>query len=157
MKALCFLHSILITKNNKFNANKHNKIIFYKFVINQSQVNIKLRQIREGKNISQQKIASELNISQSQYCRKEANIVGFTEKEWNTIAEFLQTDLERIKDSDSKTLFQYNSTDKLENIVSLSEKLFQELKEHNNTLKEIIAFQKEEISELKDRLKMISL
>lgn len=120
-------------------------------------MNIKLRQIREGKNISQQKIASELNISQSQYCRKEANIVGFTEKEWNTIAEFLQTDLERIKDSDSKTLFQYNSTDKLENIVSLSEKLFQELKEHNNTLKEIIAFQKEEISELKDRLKMISL
>ncbi|MFC7345857.1 helix-turn-helix domain-containing protein [Chryseobacterium zhengzhouense] len=130
----------------------HNNIIFYKLALNQSQVNIKLRKIREKNNISQQKMASKLNISQSQYYRKEANIIGFTDKEWQTIATFMQIDLDELKEKHSKTLNKYSSTSTFKTFVNISEKLIQELEEHNKTLKEIIIIQKEQIITLSNKL-----
>jgi len=41
-------------------------------------MNVRLRKLREEKQISQEKMASLLNISQPQYFRKESNQIGFT-------------------------------------------------------------------------------
>ena len=70
------------------------------FVQNLIKMNIKLRKLGEEKHISQEKMASLLDISQSQYYRKEANQVGFTTEEWEKMANFLNTDVEHIRNDD---------------------------------------------------------
>lgn len=108
-------------------------------------MNVKLRKLREEKQISQEKMASLLDISQSQYCRKEANRVGFTEEEWSRMADLLDTEVENIRDEDAKVILQYNqgTITGIAHVVNVSEQLVSELKEHNTSLKEIIEMQKE--------------
>lgn len=102
-------------------------------------------------------MASKLNISQSQYCRKEANTIGFTDEEWESISALFKMNVDELKETNSKILQKYSSVNSFENYAAVSEKLFLELKEHNNTLKEIITLQKKEIYELRTKLKSISL
>lgn len=97
-------------------------------------------------------MAAFLEISQSQYCRKEANLDGFTEEEWCKMAELLGTVVDNIRNEDAKVVFQYNNGTNFGYIVNVSEQLVSELKEHNNSLKEIIAMQKQEITLLKKKL-----
>lgn len=115
-------------------------------------MNVKLRKLREVKNISQEKIANVLNISQSQYCRKEANSIGFTEEEWETIANYLDTEIENIKSEDAK-IVQNNigTATNFAYIINVSDQLVAELKEHIKSLKEIIEMQKAEIQSLKGK------
>lgn len=114
-------------------------------------MNVKLRKLREEKHISQDTLASILDISQPQYCRKEANLVGFTEDEWNKIAVFLDTSVEKIKNDDAKVVQNNNGTaTNFAYIINVSDQLVAELKEHNQSLKEIIEMQKQEIARLKN-------
>ena len=113
-------------------------------------MNIKLQKLRESKNISQDAMASMLNISQPQYYRKECNRSKFTHEEWQKIAIFLDTAIENIKDNNE--CFLENKNVNLFPNDQISELLIIELKEHIITLKDIIKTQKEEISVLKIKL-----
>ena len=115
-------------------------------------MNVKLRKLREEKHISQEKMASLLDISQSQYYRKEANQAGFTTEEWEKMANFLNTDVEHIRSEDAKVI-QNNigTTTNFAYVINVSDQLVAELKEHISTLKEIINSQKEEIAHLKKK------
>ena len=118
---------------------------FYTFATTQINMNIKLRKLRESRNVSQDAMASLLNISQPQYYRKECNLSKFTKEEWQKIADFLDTEMTNILDDNLETNLNLYQRD------SISELLIVELKEHIITLKEIIKTQKEEISILRWR------
>jgi len=106
-------------------------------------MNIKLRKLREKNNISQDSMASLLNISQPQYYRKECNSSKFSQTEWQKIADFFNTEIQNIADDNAETTLNFPQKD------NISELLIIELKKHIITLKEIIKTQKEEISFLK--------
>lgn len=117
-------------------------------------MDVKLRKLREKNNISQEKMADVLNISQPQYCRKESNMIGFTEQEWNLLSEYLKIPLEDIKTEEAKVVQNNNgTTTNFAYIINVSDQLVHEVKEHNNTLKEIVNNQKIEIEYLKSIIK----
>ncbi len=51
---------------------------------------------RIEKNLSQEKIADLLGISQSQYNRRENGVTKISKKEWDKMAKILETSLEEI-------------------------------------------------------------
>jgi transcriptional regulator with XRE-family HTH domain len=63
----------------------------YSFMIKQ-----KLASKRLERNLSQEKIADLLGISQSQYNRRENGVTKISKKEWDKIAKILDTPLENI-------------------------------------------------------------
>ena len=61
----------------------------------------KLIKARKDKKFSQQDIAEHLNISQTQYLRKEKGEIGITEQEWERIAKLLNVEVEEIKEQEA--------------------------------------------------------
>lgn len=114
---------------------------------------IKLRQIRESKGISQEQMAEHLKISQPQYYRKEQGTSKIQEFEWDIIANVLKIDKSEIR---NENLSFSNSKEDINipysQLLLLSEQLTLELKEHVKTLKQKIIFVKEQYeSRLKDK------
>jgi len=68
----------------------------------------KLIKIRKGKKFSQQDIAKHLNISQTQYLRKEKGEIEIKDDEWERIAKLLDVEIDEIKQSDSDNLLNQN-------------------------------------------------
>ena len=58
-----------------------------------------LIRVRKQKKFSQQDVAEHLNISQTQYQRKEKGEAGITDSEWERIAKLLEVDVEEIKEN----------------------------------------------------------
>ena len=58
-----------------------------------------LIRVRKQKKFSQQDVAEHLNISQTQYQRKEKGEAGITDSEWERIAKLLDVDIEEIKEN----------------------------------------------------------
>ncbi|MET3019702.1 helix-turn-helix domain-containing protein [Flavobacterium hydatis] len=119
---------------------------------------IKLRQIREGKGFSQEQMAEYLNISQPQYYRKERGTSQIKESEWEIIAKVLDVEKDELKNENS--LFNNKPDEALKNqfvqVLHFSEQLIFELKEHVSTLKEKIIFVRENYeSRLKDKEDLI--
>lgn len=56
----------------------------------------KLINRRNEKNITQEDMAFRLGMSQSQYSRREAGVTKISKKEWNKIAQVLETSLKEI-------------------------------------------------------------
>lgn len=121
-------------------------------------MNKKLRNLRDDKRISQQIMAKILNISQTQYFRKESNQFAFSSEEWKIMASFLETEVENIKDENAKEIPPYNNDTviRYDTVISYainqSEKMVAEFQEENQLLKEIIETQKEEIQILKSKI-----
>lgn len=61
----------------------------------------KLIKIRKEKKFSQQDIAKHLNISQTQYLRKEKGEIAIKDDEWERIAKLLDVDIDEIKQPSS--------------------------------------------------------
>jgi transcriptional regulator with XRE-family HTH domain len=99
----------------------------------------KLRQLRETKGYSQEKMAEYLKISQSQYYRKERGTSKIQEKEWDILAEILEVEKNELRNNNNTPTFSTHNEES--NIyspptISLAEQLVTELKEHVITLKE---------------------
>lgn len=120
---------------------------------------IKLRQIREKNGISQETMAEHLNISQSQYYRKERGTSKIQEREWDIIANVLDIDKSEIKDeSNILTISREEILISSSPLFLLSEQLTAELQEHIRTLKQKIIFIKDQYeSRLKDKEELILL
>jgi transcriptional regulator with XRE-family HTH domain len=100
---------------------------------------LKLRQQREKKGLSQEQMAEYLNISQSQYYRKEIGTSKIQEKEWDTIAKILEVDKNELRDENNSSNFNIQNIEGSvysSHVIYFSEQLTNELKEHIVTLKE---------------------
>lgn len=62
----------------------------------------KLIRARKEKKFSQQDIAEHLNISQTQYLRKEKGEIEIKDEEWERIAKLLDVEIEDIKQTDKE-------------------------------------------------------
>ena len=134
----------------------HNNKIF---IISTVIMEIKLRQIREEKGVSQETMAEYLNISQSQYYRKERGTSKIQESEWDVIAHVLDFDKNEIR---NKTIsfnnYKEENTISCSELLLFSEQLTSELQEHIKTLKQKILFIKEQYeSRLNDKEELILL
>ena len=104
----------------------------------------KLIKARKDKKFSQQDIAEHLNISQTQYLRKEKGEIGITEQEWERIAKLLSVEVEEIKEEDGKSISQHfeNVTGSYigsnNNYCSIPEFLLENQKEYIELLKKEI-------------------
>jgi transcriptional regulator with XRE-family HTH domain len=107
-------------------------------------MNIKLRNLREERKISQTVMAKALHISQPQYQRKEVGEAAFTVDELETFADLLNVSVEDIKDKDTLTQNNYNQKGGIAQVMYyIADKLVDEYKEINNLLKsELIEYRK---------------
>lgn len=114
-------------------------------------MNIKLKNLREERKISQAKMAKALNISQPQYQRKEVGDTSFTEDEFETLADFLSVPVSEIKDSNTISQNHYNQKGGVaQNIMYyIADKLVDEVKELNNILRSELTDCREENKKLK--------
>lgn len=130
------------------------------FVKNSRMVKEKLIKVRKEKKFSQQDIAEHLNISQSQYQRKEKGEAGITENEWERIAKLLEIDVEDIKES-SETSNVMNNFDNssgnfgnnTNNYYNVPEFLLESQKDYISLLKEENQRLKEELQKLRDEVR----
>lgn len=76
----------------------------------------KLIKRRNEKDFTQKDLAEYLNISQTQYSRKEKGEVEISEEEWERISKLLETNVDEIKQLDEVT----NTNNYFENTVTSS-------------------------------------
>ncbi|MFN4365264.1 helix-turn-helix transcriptional regulator [Chryseobacterium hispalense] len=62
-----------------------------------------LIRVRKQKKFSQQDVAEHLNISQTQYQRKEKGEAGITDSEWERMAKLFNVEVEEIKETAEAT------------------------------------------------------
>ena len=117
----------------------HNPI----FVKNKLMVKENLIRLRKQKKFSQQDIAEHLNISQTQYQRKEKGEAGITDGEWDRIAKLLEVEVEEIKEnSDAANVMQNfdnssgNYIGNNNNYCNVPEFILENQKDYINLLKE---------------------
>lgn len=130
------------------------------FVKNSRMVKEKLIKVRKEKKFSQQDIAEHLNISQSQYQRKEKGETGITNNEWERIANLLEIDVEEIKENSEASNVMNNFDNSSGNYVgnnntycNVPEFVLENQKDYINLLKEENQRLKEELQKLRDEVR----
>ncbi|UOU99696.1 helix-turn-helix domain-containing protein [Chryseobacterium daecheongense] len=120
----------------------------------------KLIKVRKEKKFSQHDVAEHLNISQSQYQRKEKGEIGITNTEWDRIAKLFEIDVEEIKENSEATNVMNNFDNSSGNYVgnnntycNVPEFLLESQKDYIDLLKSENQRLKEENQKLKDELK----
>jgi transcriptional regulator with XRE-family HTH domain len=107
----------------------------------------KIKEIREFKKISQDMIAFELSLDQSQYYRREKDEIKFVVDEIEIISKILDTKISQIYGEE--TLIFNNHDQKGESFgqyVSVPEKLIEQYEIRLLEKEKLIAFLKEQIS-----------
>ncbi len=112
-------------------------------------MNIKLRNLREERKISQAAMAKILNISQPQYQRKEVGEASFTPGELEAIAKLLDVPVDDIKDKDGQTQNNHNQNGGVGQVMYYISGVVDEYKEINQLLKEELREAREENKKLK--------
>ncbi len=77
----------------------------------------RIKHIREGRNYTQQFLASKLNISQKAYSKIEAGEIRLTVENLLKIAEVLETSINNILETDGSAVYNNFSTHNGEGIV----------------------------------------
>ncbi len=102
---------------------------------------LKIRNIRELRNLTQEYIASQLNISLRAYSKIESGETQLTIKRLNEISEILEVSAIELLSFDEKNIFQnFTGTNKTltsqssEDVVGQLKEIIFFLKEQNNTL-----------------------
>lgn len=72
-----------------------------------SMIKEKLVKARHNKKFSQEDMSQYLNISQTQYSRKENGMVSVSHEEWERIAKLLDVSVEEIKEDNEKNIAQH--------------------------------------------------
>lgn len=127
----------------------------------------KLIKKRNEKDFTQKDLAEYLNISQTQYSRKEKGEVEISEEEWERISKLLETEVEEIKEtSDNKNITNYFDNVTSSNFGSVNgnyycnvpefllenqKELIEMLKKENRQKNEEIELLKKRIEELEKR------
>ncbi|GEN65775.1 helix-turn-helix transcriptional regulator [Chryseobacterium rhizosphaerae] len=118
----------------------------------------KLIKARKERKFSQQDIAEHLNISQTQYQRKEKGEVGITNTEWDRIARLLEIDVEEIRENSeaSNVMNNFDNSsgnfgNNTNNYYNVPEFLLGSLNDYINLLKEENQKLKEEIKSLQSK------
>lgn len=108
------------------------------------QPELKIKQIRELKNITQEYVASQLNLSIRAYSKIETGETQLTINRLNDISKILGIDPIEVLGFDDKTVFNiHNSSDinKIKNI-NYSDKLLKQYEQTIQSLKEQIQLMK---------------
>jgi transcriptional regulator with XRE-family HTH domain len=108
----------------------------------------KLIRQRKEKQFSQQDMAKHLNISQSQYLRKEKGEIGIRDEEWERMAKLLDVEVNDIKESDSENSINQN----FENITDISNSYVGSNNIYCNVPEYILQNQREYIEILKKQI-----
>lgn len=118
-----------------------------------------LIRVRKQKKFSQQDIAEHLNISQTQYQRKEKGEAGITDGEWERIAKLLDVEVENIKENSEAPNIMNNFDNSsgnfgnnTNNYYNVPDFLLQSQQEYIDLLKSENQRLKEENQKLKDEL-----
>jgi len=110
-----------------------------------NQVGTRIRKIRENKGISQEAMAMDLEITQSNYGRLEKNDQRLTVPKLQKISKYLDITISYLFDEKSAKIInqQHNKTAKAYNV----ETIVQADKEHIKSLKNEIIFLRKVVSE----------
>lgn len=128
-------------------------------------VKTKLIRKRNEKEFTQKDLAEYLNISQTQYSRKEKGEVEISDEEWERISKLLKTEVEEIKENnDNQKVTNYFENTITSNNGSISgnyycnvpEFLLESQKELVEMLKKEIRQKDSEIELLKKRIDELS-
>lgn len=112
-------------------------------------MNVKLKNLREERKISQATMAKVLNISQPQYQRKEVGDASFTDDEFETLADFLDVPVNEIKDNNGFIQNNYNQKGGIAQVIYyIADKLVDEVKELNSILRSELTDCREENKKL---------
>ncbi len=113
----------------------------------ENNIGIKIRKVREIKNIGQKYLADKLGISQSSYSDIESGKTKVSDQKLNQIATILEVDAETIKNFNDTIIFNscvksglYNTytTNSIDKIHQLYEQLLNEKDSQIESLKEVI-------------------
>jgi transcriptional regulator with XRE-family HTH domain len=112
----------------------------------------KLASKRLEKNLSQEKIADLLGISQSQYNRRENGITKISKKEWDKMSKILDTPLENIYEPEDGVYVINN--DNANGNYSGSHNHFSQIPDHVlDTMRKYIELLELQNTEFKEKLK----
>lgn len=121
----------------------------------------KLLNLRKEKQFSQQDMAKHLNISQSQYLRKEKGEIGIRDEEWERMAKLLDVNVDDIKELDNENSIHQsfeNVTDITNSYVgshniycNIPEYLLESQQDYINLLKKEIQDLKAKIEQLEQK------
>lgn len=113
----------------------------------ENTIGLKIKKIRELKNIGQQYIAEQLNMSQSSYSDLENGKTKISDEKLNRIAQILDISADAIKNFNDSVVFNYspqsgyintNHINPTEQIQQLYERLLKEKDEQISILKSTI-------------------
>ncbi len=114
-----------------------------------------LIRVRKQKKFSQQDVAEHLNISQTQYQRKEKGEAGITDSEWERMAKLFDVDVEEIKETAEATNMIQNFDNSYGNYVGNNNTYFNIPEFILETQKDYITLLKEENERLKNENKKL--
>ena len=112
-------------------------------------MNVKIRNLREQRKISQAELGRLLNISQPQYQRKETGFADFNEEEFEILAQHFNISKDELRD---EGVSQHNYKQKggiAQVIYYIADKLVDEVKDLNAILKSELLDTREENKNLK--------
>lgn len=113
---------------------------------------INVKKLRELKNLTQDYVASELNVSQSQYQRMEAGTRKWSEEKITKVADILGVTPETLYEFDEKRIFQTGNTNAVYNGVNHGAMNFHSIDSKMEKLYEDkISFLEAEIIRLKEK------
>lgn len=116
----------------------------------------KLRKLREHQRLSQAAMGKLLGISQTQYHRKETDLIPFTNEESEKLAQFFNVSTEDILESSSITQhFHREHGDMAKTIYYIADILIAEVKEMNYFLKKELLEKKEINQELREEVEAL--
>lgn len=117
----------------------------------------KLIKARKEKKFSQQDIAEHLNISQTQYQRKEKGEIGITDNEWERIAKLLDANIDEIKETAEATHVMNNFDNSSGNFGNNTNNYYNIPNSILENLQDYIALLKEENIRLKSENEYLKL
>lgn len=114
-------------------------------------MNVKIRNLREQRKISQAELGSLLNISQPQYQRKESGFADFNEEEFGILAEHFDVAKDELRDEQNNSQHNYKQKGgvAVNTIYYIADKLVDEIKDLNSILKSELLDTREENKNLK--------
>ncbi|REC77938.1 transcriptional regulator [Chryseobacterium elymi] len=120
----------------------------------------KLKNLRKQKGMSQEKMAKILSTDTSNYSRKERGETRIHEDEWQKLADALEVPIDAIKEEDKIFSFQYDNPTFNDNAIggnvnyyNLPNFVMDNLQDYIGLLKEQNNLLKNEIEELKSKIK----
>lgn len=113
----------------------------------------KLIRLRKEKKFSQLDMTKHLNISQSQYLRKEKGEIGIRDEEWERMAKLLDVEIDDIKELEKENPINQNFENNTGSYIgsnniycNIPEYILQNQQEYIEILKQEIAALKAELS-----------